>query len=414
MHSEITSLAQAEQALYELMASAGQLHGRAITIDRTKELANLVDNPQDKLNVIHVAGTSGKGSTCYAITSRLLAAGVKVGTTVSPHIFSITERVQIDGVPLSDERFISYFNDFIALVRAGAIFPTYYEFMLVFALWVFAREDVDYAVVETGLGGTHDSSNICRKPNKICVLLDIGLDHTDFLGTTLPEIAAQKAGIIAPGNAVIARRQSEEVNEVFVAVAQERHAKITWVNEQLDESFVVRNRTMADAVYRYIAQRDELAPLEEMSVNELNAPGRMSTFELQNSTIVIVDGAHNPQKITALLRSLQLAGHTKLRVIVAMKQSKDVDACIELLAPFTEQAIATGFSGEQDTFFKSVPAGEIKELFARRGVACDVAETCTAALKQFTQEKGAPILVVGSLYICGEALSWAESRPMME
>ena len=156
MNFEVKTIAELEEQLYDFVLPAAASRDEPIPIARTEGLARAVCDPHNTLRVIHVAGTSGKGSTCYAINSRLLAAGAKIGMTISPHIFSITERVQIDGASLADEKFIAYFNEFFALVQSGKNRPTYFEFMMVFALWVFAREQVDYAIVETGLGGTHD------------------------------------------------------------------------------------------------------------------------------------------------------------------------------------------------------------------------------------------------------------------
>lgn len=414
MNFEVKTIAELERRLYDFVLPAAVSRDEPIPIARTEKLAHAVCNPQKTLRVIHVAGTSGKGSTCYAIASRLLAAGAKVGMTISPHIFSITERVQIDGAPLADEKFIAYFNEFFALVQSGKNRPTYFEFMMVFALWVFAREQVDYAIVETGLGGTHDSSNICRQPNKICVLTEIGLDHTEILGETLADIAAQKAGIIAPENMVIARRQASDVNEVFEKIAAEQRAKITWAEENTGDDFVARNQQMANEVYFVVAGRDGLPPLEQLRITELAAPGRMSEFTLANGNKVIVDGAHNPQKVAALLRALAQNGEVAFRIIIAMKQSKDIAAAIDLLAPHAEQVIATGFSGAQDTLLHAIPPAKPAALFQQQNIQTTTAPSCTAALEQLAKEPGAPILVVGSLYICGEALGWLSGQIMIQ
>ena len=167
---------------------------------------------------------------------------------------------------------------------------------------------------------------------------------------------------------------------------------------------------MADAVYSVVAGRDGLPPLEQLRITELAAPGRMSEFTLANGNKVIVDGAHNPQKVAALLRALAQNGESKFRIIIAMKQSKDVAAAIDLLAPHAEQVIATGFSGTQDTLLHAFPAAKLAALFQQQNIQTTTAPSCTAALEQLAKEPGAPILVVGSLYICGETLGWLSER----
>ena len=136
----------------------------------------------------------------------------------------------------------------------------------------------------------------------------------------------------------------------------------------------------------------------------------MSEFTLANGNKVIVDGAHNPQKVAALLRALAQNGESKFRIIIAMKQSKDVAAAIDLLAPHAEQVIATGFSGTQDTLLHAFPAAKLAALFQQQNIQTTTAPSCTAALEQLAKEPGAPILVVGSLYICGETLGWLSER----
>jgi dihydrofolate synthase/folylpolyglutamate synthase len=193
-----TSIAEVEKALERLVMIASKTTGRDITTARTLEIAGLVGNPQDHLRVIHLAGTSGKTSTSYYIAGLLKAGGMKVGLTVSPHVTAITERVQINNIPLSETEFCRYMSEFLPLVTADEErLPSYFEVMMVFALWVFDKSNVDYAVVETGLGGLHDSSNICRRTDKICIITDIGVDHTHVLGDTIEKIATHKAGIIA-------------------------------------------------------------------------------------------------------------------------------------------------------------------------------------------------------------------------
>lgn len=154
-------------------------------------------------------------------------SGAKVGLTVSPHIVSIAERVQINGLPLDEESFCRYMSEFLQKIEDSKFgTPSYFEVMMVFALWVFDKEAVDYVVVETGLGGLHDSSNICRREDKIFVITDIGIDHTHVLGSNIESIAWQKAGIVAPGNHVIMHSQSQVVTGVVAEEVRKQHATL--------------------------------------------------------------------------------------------------------------------------------------------------------------------------------------------
>ena len=183
--SKIRTIKDAEKALFPYIPLVAQLTGKDTTLERVKPLASLAGHPENQLKVIHIAGTSGKTSTAYYMAALLRAAGKNVGLTVSPHIDSITERVQINGRPLPDEQFCSELEQFLKIVKTAPQAPSFFELLYVFSLWVFARAKVDYAVVETGMGGLFDATNIVTRPDKICIITDIGLDHTHILGDTV-------------------------------------------------------------------------------------------------------------------------------------------------------------------------------------------------------------------------------------
>jgi len=235
-----SSVTEVEKALEPYVAAAGNATGRDLTTDRTLRLAEHVGNPQDSLKVIHVAGTSGKTSTCYYITDLLVRSGMKVGLTVSPHMDSIAERAQVNGKSLPDDVFCDYFSEFMNLIESAPEMPTYFELMMVFAYWVFQKEKVDYAVVETGLGGLHDSSNIASRPDKLCVLTDIGLDHMHVLGRTIKEIAMQKVGIVKPSNTVVMHTQSNEVMNVVQDYVASRRGDLDF--SVVDENLLFQQR----------------------------------------------------------------------------------------------------------------------------------------------------------------------------
>src|SRR5688572_622401 len=212
----IHTLADAETALRAYIPSA-PLKDR-YTLDRMQALLAFLGDPQEKLRVVHIAGTSGKTSAAYFVRGLLQASGARTGLTISPHMVSLAERVQIAGAPVSDAAFVQYIHDFLPLVEKSGLQPSYFEIIIALAFWVFAHEDVDFAVIETGLGGLLDATNTVRRADKVCVITDIGLDHTDILGETIPEIAAQKAGIIQPGNIVVVQNQQSAALNVITKI----------------------------------------------------------------------------------------------------------------------------------------------------------------------------------------------------
>ena len=225
---------EAEKYLYSTIPSSyTKKFPGSVGLSRTKKLLESLGNPQEKVNVIHIAGTSGKGSTATMISFILKEKGYKVGLTLSPHVVDIRERVQINNKFLTKEKFTSYLNEIVPFIKKinkqkkGEI--TYFEVLQVMAYYIFNKEKVDYAVIETGMGGTYDATNTVSNTDKICVITRIGLDHTNILGTNLTDIAKQKAGIIQKGNEVFALKQTKNINNVFRKRAKKVGAKLILV-----------------------------------------------------------------------------------------------------------------------------------------------------------------------------------------
>lgn len=402
----LTSFTEVEQVLKPYVRRAHAAGFADITTEQTRRLAEAVGRPHEKLKVIHVAGTSGKTSTCYGIRALLEAACCQTGLTVSPHMVSIAERVQVGGAPLGEAAFCRYFSEFIGEVEASGLRPSYFELMIVFALWVFDRERVDYAVLETGLGGLHDSTNICRRADKVCVITDIGLDHTHVLGATLPEIAAQKAGIIAPANHVLMYRQTPEVMRVIERVTQQQATLEQLVAPEVAD-FRERNYQLAEQACRFVLGRDG-REFTGMSAGDIAVPGRLQRLR-RGDTTIIVDGAHNAQKAQALVATLarEYPGE-RFAVVLAMKQGKEYPPVIRLLAGSASRAVVTRFRGEQDTAQGAIDPGVLRREFAAQGVAAIVAEDLVGAIDLLAQAGEPKILVTGSLYAAGEVLRAGE------
>ena len=193
-------------------------------MEHTKECLKRLGNPQDKFRVIHVAGTNGKGSTCAFLTSILREAGYSCGLFTSPHLVVINERFQINEKNISDEVFLDAFCKVKELadelVKEGNYHPTYFEFLFLMGMVIFADADVDYVVLETGLGGRLDATTAVENP-VACVITSISFDHMQYLGNTIEEIAGEKAGIIVPGVPVIYDGNDQKAAEVIRERAQE-------------------------------------------------------------------------------------------------------------------------------------------------------------------------------------------------
>ena len=415
----ITNFEQVEAALHPYVVEAGRAIGKDITTERTLRLAVHVGSPEKKLRIVHVAGTSGKTSTCYYMAELLRESGKKVGLTVSPHMDTIAERVQINGQPLNEQRFCEYFNEFIGLVDAASEVPTYFEFMIVFAFWVFAREEVDYAVVETGMGGLHDSSNIAARPDKVCIITDIGLDHQHVLGRDITSIAHQKAGIIHAGNAVNMYHQGSEVDAIVLETADTNGATVIFSDEpdvNSDDTtplYQQRNWRLAYNTYELVRKRDGLKELSAADLREsknIHVPGRMDILERDGKTIVL-DGAHNEQKMSTFLDSLRARfPGSKPAVLLSLKEGKEIKAIAPQIVDIASQIIVTRFSMLQDM---PIPAADPKlieaEIIARGGTPT-VADTPGEGLKQLLESDESLIVVTGSLYLVAEIRAYLHSN----
>jgi dihydrofolate synthase/folylpolyglutamate synthase len=383
---------------------------RVYNLDRMHALMKLLGNPQDSLRVIHIAGTSGKTSTAYFIRNLLEAAGKRTGLTISPHIVAINERVQVNGAPLAAKRFLSYVNRFFVLLADAPLQPTYFELLVALAYWIFAEEKVDYAVIETGLGGLLDGTNVVTRPDKLCVITDIGLDHTEILGDTLAKIAAQKAGIIQPYNQVVLNRQPEEAMRIIEDVAERQHARLVVAKNSVQPwshlpDFQRRNWSLATAVYRELMLHDELPELtvpQLVRASQLMPPGRWEQYQYRDKTILL-DGAHNPQKLEALIGSLRASGVQQAAVLANFVEapSQKIHDALTVLQPLATTLIIPEFTVGQDLKGRrSIAATQLEEQAAAQHFPN--VKTCPdvrAALQKLLACPESMLLITGSLYL---------------
>ena len=388
------------------------------TLDTMNALMALVGNPQDKLRVLHVAGTSGKTSTSYYLASLLKANGASVGLCVSPHIIEVNERAQIDLVPMAEREFCDALGEFWDLATSTGLRPSYFEMLVGFAYWEFARRGLDYVVMEVGVGGLLDGTNVVHSENKVCVITDIGLDHTKLLGSTIPEIAAQKSGIIQEHNQVFMYEQGTEVMTVVARRCKEK-AAILHTTAPTDELshlglvlFQQRNLHLAQTAVSYVLQRDGRTPLDAEQVAiaaHILVIGRMETFHL-NGKILLIDGAHNEQKMTALVASIKAAYPGKpIAALVSAVHGQDERwrRSLDVLLPVLSSCIVTSFRQEYDDRIKtSVDAEDIGSYLqdSYTALSLQVEPDDVKAFGLLLQSKEPVLLVTGSLYLLGDVL----------
>jgi len=406
----LTSFAMVHQELARFVPAPGSL-GAHYRLDGMRQLMAALGDPQEQYRVVHVAGTSGKTSTSYYVAALLQAAGQKVGLTVSPHIDEVNERLQINLTPLSERTYVREFGEFLQLVRRAELQPTYFELLVAFAYWEFARQGVDYAVVEVGLGGLLDGTNVIARPDKVCIITDIGLDHTQILGNDLASIAAQKAGIIHEQNPVFSHLQPAAAMTVIRETCARQSAALHEVtplpaDQAVDlPPFQVRNWGLARAATQYLQARDGLPAVSAAALRRTRAvvvPARLEQWTYGDKTIIF-DGAHNAQKMAALREALQqryAAGEVVALFGLVADKDDQLAAAVKEVTIMAQAVIASSFSAGQDVPRPTLPAEVVAEACRRAGCA-DVTPAAdeTAAVRLLLARPEPVLLVTGSFYL---------------
>ncbi len=402
---QIRNFSEAQTALKQFYTQSTEYR-----LDTIRAFMEYIGDPQDRIKVIHVAGTSGKTSTAYYIAGLLEAAGYTTGLTTSPHVDELNERVQVGLVPLPEAIFCEELGTFIDRIRASGFRLSYFEVMVAFAYYYFAKVQVDYAVIETGLGGRIDGTNVITRSDKVCVITNIGLDHTKILGDTLPAIAREKAGIVLNGNDVFTHQQAAEILDVFQEVCLDRRATLVIVPEQhLPETinlplFQQHNMGLAVVAVRSVLKLQgktlESSHIEQATTTYV--PARMEEVIYKNKRI-IVDGSHNGQKLQVLMKSLAAAypgmSVAALVAFVAGDEARTKRGIAELLG-VTKHIVITEFTTQQDVPKQAMSATLVADWC--RGLGFDAVEVKTdpaIALEKLLQRPEDILLVTGSFYL---------------
>lgn len=308
-----------------------------------KDLGNIralmehLGNPHEKFKSIHVAGTNGKGSTTHMLASIFQESGYKTGLTTSPHLKDFRERIRLNGKICSEEFVIDFVEKNAAFIES--LQASFFEVSIAMAFTYFAEMNLDIAIIETGLGGRLDSTNIIRP--ELSIITNIGLDHTGILGETLSEIASEKAGIIKPNVPVIIGESSNEIQAVFIQKAVETNSKIHFAEEfifpnydsDLKGIYQEKNkRTVLTAIEMLNKQGFEISQsaIQSGLKNVISNTGLRGRWEiLQENPTIIADTAHNPHGLAEIQKQLSQTNYENLHLVLGFVNDKDVLSILE-------------------------------------------------------------------------------------
>lgn len=401
------------------------------TLENTKKLLERLGNPQRSMKILHVAGTNGKGSVCAYLSSILTCAGKKTGLFTSPHLVKINERFQINQEMVSDELFLEAFHKVMDLVKEsekeGIFHPTYFEVLFLIGMIIFEQEEVEYLVLETGLGGKKDATNALEN-QMISIITSIGLDHVEYLGDTHAAIAGEKAGIMKPQIPVVFDGEREDVTKVILSHAESLGSKAYPVNsgmykinssshKKIDFStmteyyetmnlqissvaeYQVKNAMLAVTALKVIdTENDFSQQVICEGIRKMKWQGRMETV-LDG---VILDGAHNEAGVAEFVKTVQRYQEEKKIVYVfAAVNDKNYEDMVETIC--RETKFAEVIVTEVDSY-RRTPAEELAEIFRRHtAVPVKVCKDAEEAFRMGCEAKEDGLLFcVGSLYLVGE------------
>lgn len=411
---------------FQQVGGAAYKEGLSTTI----ELDNHLGNPHRKFRTVHVAGTNGKGSTSHTLAAILQESGYKVGLYTSPHLIDFRERMRVNGIPASEE----YVIDFVEKHKSffEPLQPSFFELTTAMAFNYFAEQQVDIAIIEVGLGGRLDCTNIITP--ELCIITNISLDHTQFLGSTLQEIASEKAGIIKSGIPVVIGETTPETKEVFANKAKECDAPITFAEEEA----LLTDATPLDSGYKYDSrifgefcgelggdyqQKNTNTLLSAIRIlcdkgfgitgdslrkgfeNVCSLTGFMGRWQkIQDKPRVVCDAGHNIGGIKYITEQLARVDCKQLRIVFGMVNDKDITSVLKMMP---KNAI---YYFTQASIKRAMHADELKEMAKGYGLNGNSHPTVKQALEAAITESSNDdfIFAGGSCFIVADLLSALE------
>lgn len=393
-------------------------------LGRTQELLKRMGNPEKKLKFVHIAGTNGKGSTAAMTASILRKAGYRTGLYTSPYIYRFHERMQIDGEQISDEDLVAITEFVKPHADAMVESPTEFELVSCIAFEYFARKKCDIVVLEVGMGGALDSTNVIEVP-EVAVITNIGLDHTDYLGDTVEKIAETKAGIFKDGGSAVVYRSTPSVEAVFEKICAQRNVSLRKADF---DSLVLKSHSLEGQVFDCGSRKDISLPLlgdhqlhnasvvlsiidtlieKGWNITEQNIydgirdvswPGRFDI--VGHDPLFIIDGGHNPQCIEALEKNIRdyLTGRTVI-ALTGVLADKDYGEMYRPMMPLISQFICITPPNP-----RKLEAAELAQHLRRVGAVATPCDSIEEGVRTAIEKAGRDgvVLCFGSLYTIGD------------
>ena len=400
------------------------------------ELLKRMGNPQLAATTIHIAGTKGKGSVAAMIAQVLSGSGYKTGLYTSPHLHTLRERISVDGNLISEVEFagaMAEIKPFVESMKQDTTFRqlTYFEALTALAFAYFKKERVDFQVLEVGLGGRLDATNVAKPV--VCIITPISLDHTQILGNSLGEIAREKAGIIKPGCRVVLSPQPAEVASVIKDICREKKAKVVRVGKDIDwhktggdlryqsliieggehkyqvnipllGDFQLENAATAVAALEILAAEGfGISPTDiTEGLARVTWPGRFHI--LRENPVVLVDGAHNAASMRGLVSNIEkYFNYERILLVFGTSCDKDIAGIINELVALSPQVIIA-----QARHSRAAPLLTVAEEFGKRGIKPEIRETISEAISQALSiaDRRDIVCITGSLFAVAEALDY--------
>lgn len=397
------------------------LHGVKLGLSNIRALLSAAGNPQDTYTTVHVGGTNGKGSTVALLHAMLRAAGYRVGRFTSPHLIALNERFQINGVPIGDEALRQEIEYFRSIAEHRDYPPTFFELNTAIAFRWFARERVDLALIEVGMGGRLDSTNVITPV--ATAVTNIDLEHTQYLGDTLEEIAYEKAGIFKPGVPTVIGETKPGPRGVLLSRARQENAPATALGRDfrfalsgpplaqkiayesptlsidavplaLHGAFQGANAAIAIALAESIGKRFPRLTHEAIVAGLSSAVWPCRLERISNSPEVYIDVAHNPAGAQRLAEIFP-----RCVILLGVSSDKDASEILRHLGPIAERFVVTAYEGA-----RAMPVEDLASAarpYAPVSIAANVDEALPLALS--LAAPGLPLLITGSIYLAGEA-----------
>ncbi len=395
----------------------------------TIALCTHLGNPQEQFKSIHVAGTNGKGSTSHTLASVFQAAGYKTGLYTSPHLKSFTERIRINGEEINKDdvvEFVATHKDFLDQLQ-----PSFFEMTVGLAFWYFAKEQVDIAIIEVGMGGRLDSTNVISP--ELCVITNIGFDHTQFLGDTLPLIAGEKAGIIKAGVPVVISHTQKEIQSVFLQKAASMEANLVFADQQWEVTRI-QNPDASQLARFQVKGRADTFELEfglRGDYQRYNLPGILEAVDqlrkqgwklskealhlglalvseqtglkgrwqiIQTQPLTIADTGHNEAGILEVVNQLKRYPYSQLWMVIGMVNDKDISKVLDLLPKDASYVFC------QANLPRAMDAQVLASRAKEKGLKGQVIPKVTEAIEFARKNAGADdlIFIGGSTFVVAE------------